>query len=258
MVKDPDVTLALLAGLVTATDQRLRALARRLAGRVVLDGARHTTVSRRGVQRMRTVPADRPGSDLDLDRSMDALVEARGERRVPHPADLRAREWGRAATATCLVVDRSGSMAGDRLTAAAVAAAACAWRAPLDNGVLVFSNSVLAVQSIGQRRDTADVVNDLLALRGGGTTDLAAALRAAGEQLRRSRAARKICILLSDCHHNAGDDPLRAAIGLDELIVVGPAEDGDEASRFWRRAGARGELATGPSATIAALGRLAS
>mgnify|MGYP000087688599 CR=1 FL=1 len=52
--EDPDETLALLADLTGATDQKLRELARRLAGRLFLDLAKRGPAAPRGVGRLRT------------------------------------------------------------------------------------------------------------------------------------------------------------------------------------------------------------
>lgn len=256
MATDPDAALSMLPDLATATDEQLRAQARRLAGRVVLDRARRGVPRQRGLGRPRTVRADQPGADLDLDASMDAVVEARRCGRLPALDELHARDWGRATTAVCLLIDRSGSMAGSQLAAAALAASACAWRAPQDHAVLVFGATVIAVAPMGRCRAPAGVVDDLLALRGRGTTDLAAALHGAASQLTRSRASRKICVLLSDCQATTGGDPEPAAARLDELVIVGPAADGAEAEAFCRRVGARGALAEGPVDTVAKLARL--
>ncbi|HEX2782296.1 MAG TPA: hypothetical protein VHN36_01830, partial [Ilumatobacteraceae bacterium] len=49
LLDDADETLALLAEMAGATDQRLRELARRLAGRLFLDLARRGPSARRGV-----------------------------------------------------------------------------------------------------------------------------------------------------------------------------------------------------------------
>ena len=46
-------------------------------------------------------------------------------------------------------------------------------------------------------------------------------------------------ILLSDCRATAGVDPRAAALRLDELCVIAPREDADDAAEFARRAGAR-------------------
>jgi Mg-chelatase subunit ChlD len=245
--EDADEALGLLADLVRVSDRALRDKARRLAGRVVLDRARAGGLAARGVARLRTVPADRAGADLDVDRSVDALLGARAERRPARADELTATAWARPAVAVCLVVDRSGSMAGAKLASAALAAAACSWRAPQDHAVVAFGESVLVVRSMDRWRPPPAVVDDVLSLRGRGTTDLKAALECAREQLERSTASRKVTVLLSDCRVSDGPDPVEAGRALDELVVVGPAEDADESTRFAAAVGARHGVITGPS-----------
>jgi Mg-chelatase subunit ChlD len=235
---DPDAALALLAQLVTATDERLRAAARRLAARIVLDRVRRGAVRDRGAGRPRPVPADR-GGDLDLDASAEALLSARGERRAPALDELVARDWGRPSLALCLVVDRSGSMTGDRLAVAALTAAACALRAPASYAVVGFAKEVELLRPLGGGREPGAVVDAVLRLRGHGTTALAAALRAATEQLAGARAERRVVLLLSDCRATDGEDPVPAARGVPELVVLAPADDPDEAAALVAAAGGR-------------------
>jgi Mg-chelatase subunit ChlD len=248
MAADPDAALGLLADLTGATDERLRAHARRLAGRLAVDLGRTGPVRRRGVGRLREVPADRTVADLDLDRSLDALLAARGRGESPHLGDLRSREWGRPDLALCLVVDRSGSMGGERLATAAIAAAACVLRAPTDTSVLAFADRVIVVAPQGSPRPAEAIVDDLLCLRGHGPTDLALALRAARGQLERSDARRKVTVLLSDGRPTAGGDPTLEAAALDELVVVCPADDDGDARALADAVGARCLPLTGPSA----------
>ena len=54
------------------------------------------------------------------------------------------------------------------------------------------------------------VLDAVLALRGFGTTDVAGALTAAADQLSRSRAGRRITVLLSDCRATTPGDVTRA------------------------------------------------
>ncbi|MCD9624417.1 vWA domain-containing protein [Rhabdothermincola salaria] len=237
-----------MADLTGATDERLRARARRLAGRLAVDLGRTGPVRRRGVGRLREVPADRGTADLDLDRSLDALLSARSRGESPHLADLRARDWGRPDLAVSLVVDRSGSMGGERLATAAIAAAATVLRAPTDSSVLAFSDRVIVVAPQGSLRPVDAVVDDLLCLRGHGPTDLALALRAARHQLERSDARRRVAVVLSDARPTAGGDPARDAAALDELVIVAPADDHADARDLAEAVGARWLTLTGPSA----------
>lgn len=250
---DADEALGLLADLVGATDERLRRQARHLAARIVLEVGQRGPVRRKGSGQRRLVPADRAEGDLDLDASLDALVLARAS---GHPApldELRVATWSRPVTALCLVVDRSGSMGGERLATAAIGAAACAWRAGLDHSVLAFSDSVIVVKGQDEARPAALVAEDVLRLRGRGVTDLALALRTAQAQLARSTATRRVVVLLSDCRPTAGADPGPIAAALDELCIVAPADDHDDAVQLARHAGARWAPVEGPSSLPAAL-----
>ncbi len=256
MAEDPDETLEMLADLTGATDQRLRELARRLAGRLVVDLARSGRTRRRGVGRMRTEKFCDNGCDLDIDASLEPLQMARAVGTTVDLNDLKVRAWTRPATAICLVVDRSGSMGGDRLAAAAVAAAAVAWRAPDDYSVLAFSDNVMIIKPQNESRGSEAVVDDLLTLRGHGTTDLSLALEAAQTQLMRSKAQRRLAVLLSDCRATAGGDPVDQARAVDELFVVAPAGDSEEGQALAAAAGGRFAPLDGPSGIPGVFARL--
>lgn len=253
---DPDAALELLAELTGATDVRLRALARQLAGRVVIRLGRTGPPRAPGAGTLHRVRL-RPGADLDLDASLDALLPGVGGSVPVAAEELVGTTWSRRRTAVCLLVDRSGSMRGSRLAAAALAAAAVALRAPDDHSVLAFGRDVVVLKAQHEARATHAVVDDLLALRGHGTTDLALALRAARGQLATSDAARKITVVLSDCRATKGDNPLDQARQLEEIYVVGPAEDLEIAQEFARASGGQCRGLTGPSGVPAALDGLA-
>lgn len=250
--EDVDHALTLLTEMASATDRGMAALAARIAGRLVLDVARGGPVGAQGVGRMTSSPADRFEGDLDVDDSLDALVAAAAGGVGADLRDLRVRHWTKPMTALALVVDRSGSMSGQRLATAATAAAACSYRVPGDWSALVFADRVLVLKSQQEAKAASPVVDSLLRLRGRGTTDLAGALAAAGDQLGRTRAKRRIAILLSDCRATTGADGLAAARRLDELAVLAPADDADDAREFARRVGARFAVIDGPSAIPAA------
>jgi len=242
----PDETLAMLADMTGATDERLRALARRLAGRIVIGMARADAARRRGIGKMRSLPMDDTGGDLDMDASLEVLQLAQATGTAPRTDELTVRAWARPAVAICLLVDRSGSMSGERLAASAIAAAAVAERAPDDFSVLAFSDKVMVIKGQDQRRSVDDVVEDVFRLRGHGPTDLGLALRVAADQLASSTAQRKRVVLLSDCRPTKGTEPERDAGAIDELHVIAPAEDDADAQAFARAVGARYAALSGP------------
>jgi Mg-chelatase subunit ChlD len=253
LADDPDEMLGLLADLATATDQRLRDLARRLAARLFLDLARRGPSARSGVGKI-TEQSYRPDAgDLDLDASFDAIVEAVAGDVAIDVERLRIRSWSTPDTAMCLLVDRSGSMGGKPLATAAIAAASVVMRNPSSYSVIAFGQDVVALKSQLADKRSEQVVGDVLSLRGHGTTDLAGALHTAGEQLSRSRAARKVVILLSDCRATVEGDARAAAAALPGLVVVAPAQDCDEAVAFAYECGARIATVSGPSEIVEAL-----
>jgi len=256
MGEDPDEMLAMLADLTGATDPKLRELARRLAGRLFLDVAKRGPSRPRGTGRLATQKYRPDGGDLDVDASLDAVIAARVAGQAIDPDDLRIRSWSTPGTAICLLVDRSGSMGGKPLATNAVAASAVAWRAPDDYSVMSFGKEVVAAKSQDVAKSNESVIDAVLALRGFGTTDVAGALMSARDQLARSTASRKITVLLSDCRATVDGDAVAAAAGLDELVIIAPASDSDEAESLARMTGARWTTVDGPSDAAAAITRV--
>lgn len=253
---DADEMLGLLADLTGATDPTLRALARSLAGRLFLDVARRGPTRPRGVGRIVSARHRDDGSDVDLDASLDAITEARATGGGVDPEQLRVRAWTRPGTAYCVLVDRSGSMGGQPLATSAMAAAAMAAREPTDYSVLAFGRDVVVAKSQDVAKPAERVITDVLTLRGFGTTDVAGALTVAAEQLGRSRAGRRIAVLLSDCRATVPGDVVAAAARLDELVIIAPEGDDAEARELAGRAGARLATVSGPSEVPAALASL--
>jgi Mg-chelatase subunit ChlD len=257
MGEDPDQVLGLLADMSRATDPALRALARRLAGRLVVDVARCGPTRQRGVGRIETTPFAPDAGDLDLDASTEAIVEARAAGAALDPERLQVRRWVRPRTALCLLVDRSGSMQGRPLATSAVAAAAAALRCESqDYSVIAFAGDAVALKSQDAPAPVEQVVDRVLTLRGKGTTDLAGALRLAAGQLARSTAGRKVVVVLSDCRATEPGDVPAAAAALDELVVVAPAGDDDDARRLAQEVGAPIAVVAGPSEVPAAFAEL--
>ncbi len=253
---DPDQTLGLLADATAATDERLRELARRLAARLFIDVARTEPADLPGIGRIVTMPYRPDAGDLDIEASLDALVEAPAGGRAVDPAELRIRSWARPATAWCLVADRSGSMHGRPLATAALAAAAIALRATGEYAVLSFARDIVAIKAAWENRSPADVVDRILALRGHGTTDVAAALIAAQQQLATTGARRRVTVLLSDCRATEPGDVEAAARGADELVILAPEGDDADAAELAAAVGARWAPVAGPSTVVGAIARV--
>jgi MoxR-like ATPase len=221
--QDSGAALALLSDLAVATDAQVRARARQVAAKVFIRMARQGRPARRGLRRLTTVRGG--DGDLDLDRTLSRT----GGLRPRHPEDFVVRRWDASERAICLLVDRSGSMHGEAVAMAALASAAVviAGGEHSDCSVVAFSDRPIVLQSQGQRRTPADLVGELLTLRGHGTTDLASALAAAAAQLERAASPDRLAVLMSDCLATAGHDPLASLRGIDRLHVLGTNLDED-------------------------------
>jgi uncharacterized protein with von Willebrand factor type A (vWA) domain len=224
LAADPDMAVTLLADLARATDRELRAAAQRLAARIFF---RLGAAGQRPARGTRRLGAGRVEGDLDLEKTLDRWSGFW----PPDPGDLVTRSWRAHRRTVCLLIDHSGSMSGLAVAIAAVAAASVVLAAS-DGGwgggrgptpaIVAFSGAVTVLQAQGTRRDPAELVGDLVALRGHGMTDLAAALRAAAAQMAGAAAGDRTAVLLSDCMPTAGGDPALALAGIGRLHVLCP------------------------------------
>ena len=209
--RDPDAAARVLAAAARAFDPGLRAAARSLAARLPLGKPRSGTPDRPGTSRVVT-RREPTGSDVDL----DATLAARGAEPHWRAEHLHTRGWRSTGRAIVLLVDASGSVAGDELAAAVLTASALVQRMrPGDElGVIAFWSTAVVLRPLSADPRVDVVVDRLCDLRGGGTTDLELALRTAATQIARSRAADRQVLLLSDGVPTDSPDPVNAASAL--------------------------------------------
>jgi len=245
LAADPDAAVTLLPDLARATDRELRAAARRLAVRVLVRLARSGPQPARGTRRL---GPGRTEGDLDLDRTLDQWSGIW----PPGADDLVTRSWHANRRALCLLIDSSGSMSGLAVAIASVAAASLVLAADgrLAPGIITFSGDPTILHAPGRPGAPDQVVGDLLALRGHGVTDLAAALRTAAAQLAAVTADERVVLLLSDCLRTAGGDPARALTGITRLHVLCPLPTA-EAERAATALARRGHGLSQPARTLA-------
>jgi Mg-chelatase subunit ChlD len=227
IAEDPELILDLMPHLAKASDGVLRRVAREVAGRLVIRFAEAAGGSAAGDGKWRSARWT-PGAEVDLEAVLEELLIARS---LGEPLDvehLQARTWQRRQTAVCLVVDNSGSMGASRLSAAAVATAALAMRAPSDFSVIAVADKALVLRQQGSTRPVEAIVDDLFGLRSFGWTNLALGLTAARAQLARSSAGRKMTLLLTDGQANRGADPATEAARLQLVHVIVPGVANDQ------------------------------
>ena len=237
--EDADGPIDLLADLARATDPALRAKARRLAVRLLVPPARAGETQRRGSSRLATVAGE--GLDLDLDATLERSLEHRPIR----AEDLRWRGWRSPA--------RAHRAAGRRVRVGGREAA----HHRGDHGRRAGGGP--AHRRRARRRSRSGrarwccatctpppppsaVLDSLLDLRGGSTTDLALGLRTALAQATAARVPHADVLVLTDGAWNEGEDPapIAGASGAARVHTLVTVDDEEARTSCARLAAAGG------------------
>ena len=228
-----------LDGEVQADPETLRR-ARRIAARLAVPRPRRDTTARRGAGELASVRYRGGSDDIDLDRTVEQLVE----HPVPEDDDIVVRERLRTRRSVVLLADVSGSMRGERVrTAAATVGALAAELARDDLAVIAFWSDAAVLAHLGRHVPAGRLLEEMLRIPARGLTNLAFPLQAAAKELARVPARDARVVLLSDCVHNAGPDPRPLAARLPRLDVLFDisGEQDEELARELARLG-RGRL----------------
>jgi Mg-chelatase subunit ChlD len=201
----------------TEPDQETLRRARQIATRLTIPRPRRDVTSRRGIGELASVRYRGGSDDIDLDRTLEALVE----HPVPEDDDIIVRERIRTRRSVVLLVDVSGSMRGERVrTAAATVGALAAELARDDLAVVAFWSDAAVLAHLGHHVSPQRLLDTMLRIPARGLTNVAFPLQVAATELHRVPARDARVLLLSDCVHNAGPDPRPAAARLPRLDVL--------------------------------------
>ena len=191
--------------------------ARQIAARLAMPRPRRDTRSRRGAGELASVRYRGGSDDIDLDATIDQLVE----HPVPDENDIIVRERVRTRRSVVLLADVSGSMRGERVrTAAATVGALGAELARDDLAVVAFWSDAAVLCHLGRRVPPRQLLDTMLRIPARGLTNIAFPLQVAARELSLVPARDARVVLLSDCVHNAGPDPRPFAARLARLDVL--------------------------------------
>ncbi len=191
--------------------------ARQIAARLAVPRPRRDTTARRGVGELASLRYRGGSDDIDLDRTVEQLVE----HPLPDEDDIIVRERVRTRRSVLLLVDVSGSMRGERVrTAAATVGALAAELSRDDLAVVAFWSDAAILSHLGRRIPPQTLLDTMLRIPAKGLTNIAFPLQVAARELARVPARDARAVLLSDCVHNAGPDPRPFAARLPRLDVL--------------------------------------
>lgn len=146
-----------------------------------------------------------PGAvgELDVTASLDQLALVSGMA-IPSRVKIRKPNW--STRKLCLFLDNSGSMVGPKLQIAVILATLLSVHSlngEVQFGVYVFDQEVSVLQDVGRNRPLSEIVEDILHLPEGRSTDLSRALRYAIELA--DKDAEMEIVLVSDCMPTRGE-----------------------------------------------------
>lgn len=223
--KDEDAAMALLGDLWTeAPDEHMRELTKRLALKIVIKLARRDHTPSPGKGKLRAVRYHFNGDDLDLDRTLEEIAV----KAYPEYDDFWVLERVRARRTYALLLDVSGSMRGAQLMKAALAAGSLARNLHMDDlAVVLFWRDAAVIKRATQPKAPATLIDEILALRARGLTNLRLGLEVGLRELERVATQEKVGIIFTDGISNLGEDPLPMAAKYPRLHVIGISlEDG--------------------------------
>jgi MoxR-like ATPase/Mg-chelatase subunit ChlD len=211
----------------------LRALARKLAGELVIRKARRNIGARSGKGKLASVRHRGEAGELDLERTLETLVEK------PRPADedLFVFERRRRRRSYALMLDVSGSMKGSSIFRAALALASVAASVGESSddafAVVAFWREAAVLKHLHERVETNVLLDRLFSLSGRGLTDLGLGLRAGLEELEIADTQERVGILFGDGLQTAGEPaaPFAAAFPKLHVLATGESEESLESCR---------------------------
>ncbi len=173
--------------------------------------------ARRGIGELTSLRYAGGSDDIDLDATLDRLVE----HPVPEDDDIIVRERVRTRRSVVLAVDVSGSMRGERVRTAAATVGALVGELDRDDlAVIAFWSDAAVLAELGKHVSAGRILDTLLRIPARGLTNVSFPLQVAHRQLARIPARDARVLLLSDCVHNAGPDPRLAATRLPRLDIL--------------------------------------
>lgn len=191
--------------------------ARQIAARLAVPRPRRDISARRGAGQLASVRYRGGSDDIDLDLTIDQLVE----HPVPEDDDIIVREGVRTRRSVVLLADVSGSMRGERArTMAATVGALAAELTRDDLSVVAFWSDAAVLCHLGQRTGPQQLLDVMLRIPARGLTNISFPLQVAARELGLVPAMDARVLLLSDCVHNAGPDPRPFAARMARLDVL--------------------------------------
>jgi len=161
----------------------------------------------------------RPGLDeIDVDRTLEEQI---GHKALEYE-NIYCHEKVKEKSSFVLMLDVSNSMHQEKIAIATIATGVFASKLKNDfHGVLTFAKDVDIIKHVHEQNNLEDLINRMLEIKSGGSTDIRKALLEGLKLLDEAKTKLKTGILVTDGWVTSGGDPVAIASKYDRLHVLG-------------------------------------
>jgi len=161
----------------------------------------------------------RPGLDeIDVDRTLE---EQLGHKALQYE-NIYCHEKVKQKSSYVLMLDVSNSMHKEKVAIATIATGVFSYKLRNDyHGVLTFAKDVNIIKNLEEPNILTTLVDRMLDIKTGGSTNIRLALLKGLEMLQKRKATLKTGIIVTDGWATTGGDPVEVAAKYDRLHVLG-------------------------------------
>jgi Mg-chelatase subunit ChlD len=208
----------LLSMILERADALRRVEIRKLLLEKITYLSRKIAVGQAGLRKTVVSPF-RPGLDeLDVDRTLEEHI---GSTHLDYDS-IYCHEKLKQKSSYVLMLDVSNSMHQEKIAVGAIATGVFASKLRHDfHGVLTFARRPTVIKHVNEPNRLEELINRMLDLKSGGSTNIRAALLHGWELLNEAQTTVKTGILVTDGWSTVGGDPTKVAAKYDRLHVLG-------------------------------------
>ncbi len=216
--RDPEAAVRLYRQVRWKLNKKARKMFRRLVAKAVVNlvvrGARGNLEEDRRSEAFYEI-----GMDFDVERTIEEVIERGKSIDELDYSDIVGLDKRKREYSAVVIIDSSGSMSGRKILSAATMAALISHR--IRGGrysVIGFNSEAFPIKHVDERKESIEVVEDILDLVPLGYTNIADGLVKALEESK--GLVNPKFILLTDGEYNVGEDPRKVASRIKGLHVV--------------------------------------
>ncbi len=216
--RDPEAAVRLYRQVRWRLNEKARRMFRRLVAKAVVNLVVRGSKGNLEEDRRSEAPYEM-GMDFDVERTIEEIIERGKSIDELDYGDIVGLDKRKREYSAVVIIDSSGSMSGRKILSAATMAALISHRIREGRySVIGFNSEAFPIKHVNERKESIEVVEDILDLVPLGYTNMADGLIKALEESKGLVNPR--FILLTDGEYNVGEDPRKVVSHIKGLHVV--------------------------------------